>query len=49
MRASGLRTVADPDCVAVRELPRYPIASIRTGQWTRGEGEAWSVEAAPGG
>ena len=36
-------------CVAVRELPRYPIASIRTGQWTRGEGEAWSVEAASGG
>ena len=36
-------------CVAVRELPPYPIASIRTGQWTRGEGEAWSVEAAFGG
>ena len=35
----------DGRCVAVRELPRYGVASIRTGQWTRGEGEAWSLEA----
>ena len=35
-------------CVAARELPAYPIASIRTGQWVRGEGERWSVEAAFG-
>ena len=40
--------LADGRCVAVRELPRYPIASIRTGQWVRGEGEVWSLEAAPG-
>ena len=33
-------------CVAARGLPAYPIASIRTGQWVRGEGELWSVEAA---
>ena len=35
-------------CVAARELPAYPIASIRTGQWVRGEGERWAVEAAFG-
>ena len=35
-------------CVAARELPAYRIASIRTGQWVRGEGELWSVEAAFG-
>ena len=35
-------------CVAVRELPAYPLASIRTGQWVSGEGERWSVEAAFG-
>ena len=35
-------------CVAARELPAYPIASIRAGQWADGGGEAWSVEAAFG-
>ena len=35
-------------CVAVRSLPAYPIASIRTGQWVRGEGESWAAEAAFG-
>ena len=35
-------------CVAARELPAYPIASIRTGQWVRGEGERWAAEAAFG-
>ena len=35
-------------CVAARELPAYPIASIRTGQWADGGGEAWVVEAAFG-
>ena len=35
-------------CVAARDLPAYRIASIRTGQWVRGEGELWSVEAAFG-
>ena len=35
-------------CVAERALPAYPIASIRTGQWLRGEGETWAVEAAFG-
>ena len=35
-------------CVAARELPAYRIASIRTGQWTSGEGELWSVEASFG-
>ena len=38
----------DGRCLAVRGLPAYPIASIRTGQWVRGEGELWSTEAAFG-
>ena len=36
----------DGRCVAVRDLPAYGIASIRTGQWTGGEGQLWRVEAA---
>ena len=32
-------------CIAARELPEYRIASIRTGQWADGGGEAWSVRA----
>ena len=40
--------VLDGRCVAVRELPAYPVASIRTGQWVRGEGETWAVKAAFG-
>ena len=39
---------ADGRCVAARDLPAYRIASIRTGQWTRGEGELWAVEASFG-
>ena len=35
-------------CAAARELPAYPIASIRTGQWVRGEGELWAAEASFG-
>ena len=35
-------------CVAARGLPAYPIASIRTGQWARGEGELWAAEASFG-
>lgn len=33
--------VFDGKCVARAPLPDYPIASIRTGQWIRGEGEVW--------
>ena len=33
--------VFDGKCVAQAPLPDYPIASIRTGQWIRGEGEVW--------
>ena len=33
-------------CVAARPLPAYPIASIRTGQWT--EGGTWSAGATLG-
>ena len=32
----------DGDCVAAVPLPRYPIASIRTGQYD-GTGDIWSV------
>ena len=35
-------------CAAVRALPAYRIASIRTGQWVSGEGELWSVEVSFG-
>ncbi len=36
-------------CVAVRELPRYEIGSIRTGQHVSGEGAVWRVEFWGGG
>ena len=35
--------VFDGKCVARAPLPDYPIASIRTGQWIRGEGEVWEA------
>ena len=35
--------VFDGKCVAEAPLPDYPIASLRTGQFVRGEGEVWSV------
>ena len=38
--------IGDGRCAAVRELPAYPIAAVRTGQWIRGGGELWRVEAA---
>ena len=31
-------------CVAVRELPNYPIERIRTGQFVSGEGRVWGAE-----
>lgn len=37
----------DNKCVATAPMPDYPIASIRTGQFVRGEGEIWSVEFDP--
>ena len=33
-------------CVAMVPLPDYAIASVRTGQFVRGEGELWSAEFA---
>ena len=33
--------VFDGKCVARVPLPEYSIASVRTGQWVPGEGEAW--------
>lgn len=33
----------DGNCIARVPLPDYPIASIRTGQFVSGEGEAWSA------
>ena len=35
--------VFDGKCVAQAPLPDYPIASLRTGQFIRGEGEVWGV------
>jgi len=34
----------DGKCAARVPLPDYPIASIRTGQFIKGEGELWSAE-----
>ena len=34
-------------CTVTRELPKYDIAMIRTGQFT-GEGQVWAVEFRPG-
>ena len=36
--------VFDGKCAASVPLPDYPIASIRTGQFIRGEGELWGAE-----
>ena len=36
-------------CIAVRNLPRYGIARIATGQWTRSERRVWEAEFAPAG
>ena len=33
----------DGGCFATVDLPEYDIASIRTGQWVRGEGEVWDA------
>ena len=37
-------TTFDGKCVASVPLPDYPVASVRTGQFVRGEGEIWSAE-----
>ena len=34
---------SDGACFAAVDLPEYEIASIRTGQWVRGEGEVWEA------
>ena len=36
-------TLFDGTCVAQVSLPEYEVASIRTGQWIRGEGELWEA------
>ena len=33
----------DGNCFAAVDLPEYDIASIRTGQWVRGEGNIWEA------
>ena len=37
----------DGACVMLIDTPRYPIASVRTGQYISGEGEIWSVDLKP--
>ena len=39
--------VFDGACMTVEDLPTYPIARFRTGQYISGVGEIWSVEATP--
>ena len=36
----------DGNCLAAAPLPDYPIAEIRTGQYTPGQGQLWAVELA---
>ena len=36
--------IFDGKCVAVRDLPDFPISHLQTGQWTDGEGSLWSVK-----
>ncbi len=38
-----LGAVFDGKCAAQVPLPNYPIASVRTGQWIRGDGEIWET------
>ena len=35
--------VFDGKCAAVVPLPDYAVASVRSGQWVRGEGEVWEA------
>ena len=35
--------VFDGKCAAKVALPEYAVAGVRTGQWVRGEGEAWET------
>ena len=35
--------IFDGNCVAIRDLPDYPISHLETGQWIPGEGGLWSV------
>ena len=37
-------TLSNGECVAAVSLPDYPVASVRTGQYTSGVGEVWSAE-----
>ena len=37
-------TQFDRQCLALAPLPAYPIARIRTGQFTRADGSLWAVE-----
>ena len=37
----------DNQCLAIASLPAYPIAHIRTGQFTRAGGALWTVELPP--
>ena len=34
----------DGDCIEIKQLPDYPIISIRTGQYVPGEGNTWQAE-----
>lgn len=45
-RRVGLGARVGEDCIAVRDLPSYEIASIQTGQYSS-EGKTWTVEISP--
>ena len=37
----GQQCLSDDHCIAIRALPDYDIAAIRTGQYVAGEGRIW--------
>lgn len=45
-RRVGLGARVGEDCIAVRDLPSYEIASIQTGQYSS-EGKTWTIEISP--
>ncbi len=46
-RQLGYGVNLDAKCVIIANLPPYPIATIRTGQFVPGEAALWRVEFAP--
>ena len=46
-RQLGYGVGLDGKCVIIADLPPYPIARIRTGQFVSGEAALWRIDIAP--